>query len=199
MSWDACICSWAVTSEGALKPALPEAQQEIVDLLESEDRNWTTAEIAAAIGLKEYQASRNATVLLGKGLIEKPFYGQWRAKKTVCSLHSLREMQTANFPDGVQPAAAASKSLVENGEMKKGRLGCLTEPENNESQNESHKIMGLRLRQTGQTDESHTAIYNIAVSETHSVPETHSVREEKPPGTAPPVSSPEPEEEYELW
>jgi hypothetical protein len=81
LSWDKDICSWTVINQAALKPALSEAQQQIIDLLESEARNWTTGEIAEATGIQKYEVSRQATALAGKGLIEKPIYGQWRAKE----------------------------------------------------------------------------------------------------------------------
>jgi RecA-family ATPase len=51
LSWDKDICSWALTGQAALKPALSEAQQQIVELLESEARNFTTADISEATGI----------------------------------------------------------------------------------------------------------------------------------------------------
>ena len=81
LSWDKDICSWAVTNSGTLKPAITEAQQQIIDLLESETRNFTTAEIAEATGIQKYEASRQAQALVAKGLIEKPIYGQWKTQK----------------------------------------------------------------------------------------------------------------------
>jgi replicative DNA helicase len=41
LAWDKDICSWALTNQAALKPALSEAQQQIIDLLENEARNFT--------------------------------------------------------------------------------------------------------------------------------------------------------------
>jgi RecA-family ATPase len=96
LSWDKEICSWTVTNQAALKPTLSEAQQQIIDLLKSEDRNFTTAEIAKATGIQKYEVSRQATSLAGKGLIEKPIYGQWKAKDQFASLQSSRERQTTD-------------------------------------------------------------------------------------------------------
>jgi hypothetical protein len=110
LSWDKDICSWAATSQAALKPALSEAQRQIIDLLESEGRNWTTAEIAEATGIQKYEVSRQAAALAAKGLIEKPIYGQWRAKTEFASLQSPREMQT---PQTSEPAPEAVAPLSE--------------------------------------------------------------------------------------
>jgi hypothetical protein len=107
LSWDKDICSWAVTGQGVLKPALTEAQQQIVDLLESEARNFTTAEIAEATGIQKYEVSRQATALAVKGLIEKPTYGQWKAKDQFASLQSPREMQTPQTSDTAESAPEA--------------------------------------------------------------------------------------------
>ena len=80
LSWDKDICSWALTDRATLKPALSEGQQQIIDLLESEARIWTTAEINETTGIQKYEVSRQATTLAAKGLIEKPVYGHWKAK-----------------------------------------------------------------------------------------------------------------------
>jgi RecA-family ATPase len=53
LSWDREICTWTVSGQGDLNPALTEVQQQIIDLLESEKRNWTTAEIAETTGIKK--------------------------------------------------------------------------------------------------------------------------------------------------
>jgi replicative DNA helicase len=106
LSWDKNICSWTVTNQAALKPALSEAQQQIIDLLESEGRNFTTAEIAEATGIQKYEVSRQAAVLAAKGLIEKPIYGQWKAKTEFASLHLSRGLQT---PQTSEPAGIRSE------------------------------------------------------------------------------------------
>jgi len=100
LSWDRDLCSWSISGQGSLKPALTEAQQQIIDLLESEAKNWTTAEIAEITGIKKYEVSRQAKELADKGFIQKPFYGQWSAKegqKQFAGLHSPREMQTCKL------------------------------------------------------------------------------------------------------
>jgi hypothetical protein len=83
--------------------------------LESEARNFTTAEIAEATGIRKYEVSLQAAVLAAKGLIEKPIYGQWKAKNQFASLQSPKETrtpQTSNtapfngqpdIPDGIAP------------------------------------------------------------------------------------------------
>jgi RecA-family ATPase len=52
LTWDREICTWTISGQGALKPVLPDALQQIIDLLESEDRNWATGEIKEAIEKK---------------------------------------------------------------------------------------------------------------------------------------------------
>jgi RecA-family ATPase len=97
LTWDRELCTWTVTGQGALKPLLTEAQQQIIDLLESEERSWTTAEIAEITGIKKYEVSRQAKELAEKGYIKKPHYGQWSKKdcqEQFASLHSLKETQT---------------------------------------------------------------------------------------------------------
>jgi DNA-binding transcriptional ArsR family regulator len=94
LSWDKDICSWAVTNQGALKPALSEAQQQIIDLLESEDRNWTTGEIAKNLDKSGQTISEQATKLTALGLIEKPCYGQWKIKGSFGVSDTYRETET---------------------------------------------------------------------------------------------------------
>jgi hypothetical protein len=112
LSWDKDICSWTVTGSGDLKPALPEAQQQIIELLDSEARNFTTREIAEATGIKKYEVSRQAAELAANGLIEKPGYGQWKAKNKpmlddrnkFASLQSRTGMQTLQTSSEGSPA-----------------------------------------------------------------------------------------------
>jgi hypothetical protein len=99
LAWDKDVCTWTVTGSGALKPVLSEAQQQIIDLLESEDRNWTTGEIAEQMNSRKDLVSRNAGELVKKGLIEKPAYGQWRAKNQFASLNLFKETQTCKLLD----------------------------------------------------------------------------------------------------
>ena len=98
LRWDKDICSWSITQQEALKPLLSEVQQQIIDLLESEAKNWTTNEIAEKTGIKRYEISRQARDLATQGIIEKPVYGQWRVKKppegSLQGLHIYRELQT---------------------------------------------------------------------------------------------------------
>jgi hypothetical protein len=116
LSWDKDICSWALTSQAALKPALSEAQQQIIDLLESEARNFTTAEISEATGIQKYEVFRQAAALAAKGLIEKPIYGQWKAESQFASLQSPRDMQTPQTTDTAAPDVTVTEKgkSVEN-------------------------------------------------------------------------------------
>jgi hypothetical protein len=111
LSWDKDLCSWAVTDRGALKPALSEAQRQIIDLLESEARNFTTADISEATGIQKYEVSRQAAAMAAQGLIEKPIYGQWKAKVQFASLQSPREMQTLQTSQTAEPAPSAPKTV----------------------------------------------------------------------------------------
>ncbi|MDR1256155.1 MAG: AAA family ATPase [Spirochaetaceae bacterium] len=78
LSWDRDLCSWAVTDRGALKPALSEAQRQIIDLLESEARNWSNGEIVEATGKSQAAICNILKRLQETGLIESPARGQWR-------------------------------------------------------------------------------------------------------------------------
>jgi len=89
--WDKDICSWSITQQEALKPLLSEVQQQILDLLESEAKNWTTNEIAEKTGIKRYEISRQARDLAAQGIIEKPVYGQWRLKSPELADQEARE------------------------------------------------------------------------------------------------------------
>jgi hypothetical protein len=107
LSWDSYICSWSVTGQGALKPALTDAQQRIIDLLESETRNWTTGEIAERLGKSSQTISEQATKVAMSGLIDKPAYGQWRAKGSFGVSNSLRETETPKVADTSETAPEA--------------------------------------------------------------------------------------------
>jgi hypothetical protein len=110
LHWDRDMASWTITDTGDMQPALPEAQQQILDLLESEARNFTTADISEATGIQKYEVSRQAAALAAKGLIEKPVYGQWKAKNQFASLQYPREAQTCKLPEPPKTAPAAGNS-----------------------------------------------------------------------------------------
>jgi hypothetical protein len=99
LSWDKDVCAWTVTSSGSLKPVLSEAQQQIIDLLESEDRNWTTGEIVEAIGKGTLATGNLLKRLQDTGHIESPERGQWRSKSKFTNSHFLRESEFVNSPD----------------------------------------------------------------------------------------------------
>jgi replicative DNA helicase/DNA-binding transcriptional ArsR family regulator len=107
LSWDKDVCSWSITGQGALKPVLSEAQQQIIDLLESEARNWTTGEIVEAAG-KSYPAVGNILKRLQEtGRIESPDRGQWRTKNNITISHLPRESEIVILPDTAEPAQEA--------------------------------------------------------------------------------------------
>jgi DNA-binding CsgD family transcriptional regulator/archaellum biogenesis ATPase FlaH len=100
LSWDADICSWSVTGQGALRPTLTEAQQQIIDLLESEARNWTTKEIADGLGKTRPAVSNLLKKLMETGHVENLIYGQWRAKRSFTVSSSLRGGETVKLRQG---------------------------------------------------------------------------------------------------
>ncbi|GHU83080.1 hypothetical protein FACS189468_7920 [Spirochaetia bacterium] len=126
LSWETDICSWSITGQGALKPTLTEAQQQIVDLLESEERNWTNAEIIEATGKNKTAIANILKRLKDQGVIENPYHGQWRAKGKFTSSHPLRESELVNlekdqsggiipFPEVVDPQKSVnSVNLVDH-------------------------------------------------------------------------------------
>jgi hypothetical protein len=91
LTWDKDICSWALTGQAALKPALSEAQQQIIDLLESEARNWTTAEIVKATEKGAPAVGNLLSKMKDVGLIESPCRGWWKAKGEFTNSLPLRE------------------------------------------------------------------------------------------------------------
>jgi hypothetical protein len=93
LTWDRELCTWTITGQGVMKPILTKAQQQIIDLLDSEERIFTTAEIAKVLGIQKYEVSRQAAVLTTKGFIEKHIYGQWKAK-----LANIKTSDTVESP-----------------------------------------------------------------------------------------------------
>jgi len=91
LAWDIDCCSWTVTDKEALKPSIPEAQQQIIDILESEDRNWTTAEIIEKSGKSKQAVGNTLSKLKDNNLILNPYHGQWRSKNEYTNTPSYRE------------------------------------------------------------------------------------------------------------
>jgi len=87
LKWDKDICSWSVTDNKPIKPALSEAQQEIIDILESEARSWTTGELIKITGKTTGAMGNLLARLESMELIENPSHGQWRLKNKLT--HSL--------------------------------------------------------------------------------------------------------------
>ena len=119
LSWDRELCSWSIAGQGALEPALTEVQQQIIDLIESEERSWTTAEIAEITGIKKYEVSRQAKELANKGHIKKPCYGQWGKKESqeqFAGLHPPKETQSRKLENEPSPALETVSTTTTEGE-----------------------------------------------------------------------------------
>ena len=78
LMWEQHCCSWAITDKAALKPSFSEAQQQIIDILESEDRNWPTAEVIKKSGKSKQTVGNTLSKLKESGHILNPEHGQWR-------------------------------------------------------------------------------------------------------------------------
>jgi RecA-family ATPase len=118
LSWDADICSWSVTGQGALKPALTEAQQQIVDLLESEARNWTVGEIAKTLNKGKSAVSNLLKRLMETGQVESPIYGQWSVKRSFTVSLPLRGCETMKLETVLPfPGAAPEAPPIEEPEI----------------------------------------------------------------------------------
>jgi RecA-family ATPase len=78
LSWDRELCTWAITGQGTLMPALTEAQQEIISVLEEEDREFSSAEIAEATGKLKGAVYTTLSRMKSIGLIHSPVHGRWR-------------------------------------------------------------------------------------------------------------------------
>jgi hypothetical protein len=98
LSWDKDICCWSATSQGDLKPTISEAQREIIDLLKSESRNWTTAEIAASVNKGKSATSNLLKKLCEAGQVESPYYGQYKAKTSFTVSPLPRESESVKPP-----------------------------------------------------------------------------------------------------
>ena len=110
LAWDKEICSWSITDQTELAPSVPEAQREILDLLESEDRHWTTGEIAEKLGKNKPAISNLLKRLQETGLIESPYYGQYRVKNSFMVSHPLRERETVKAGETGKTIEIPSKS-----------------------------------------------------------------------------------------
>jgi RecA-family ATPase len=89
LSWDKDICSWAVTNQAALKPTLSEAQQQIIDLLESEEREFSTQEVADTLKKDKGNISRYLKDMVSGGYIASISRGKW-ASLDVVKLYSIK-------------------------------------------------------------------------------------------------------------
>jgi hypothetical protein len=102
LRWDKECCFWTITDIEELKPSLPEAQQQIVDIIESEDRQWSTAEIIEKSG-KTKQAVGNLLSKLEKSkLITSPSTGIWLKGSEYTGTPFLSE-SVQMYPDVTEP------------------------------------------------------------------------------------------------
>jgi hypothetical protein len=95
LAWDKDICSWAVTDKGDLVPAITPERQKIVDLLDSELREWRTQEIAEALCKTSGAINNRLKELLGDGKVQKIKHGEWASVKLTHS-HTLGESEYVN-------------------------------------------------------------------------------------------------------
>ena len=100
LSWNKELCSWSITGQGVLKPTLTKAQQQIIDLLESEERSWTTGEIAEQLNKRKSAMSNLLKRLQEIGHIESPHYGQYRLNSSFMVSYSSRERESVKVPQG---------------------------------------------------------------------------------------------------
>jgi hypothetical protein len=80
LRWDRDIASWSITEGGKMEAAIPEGQQQVLDILASEPRDWTTAEISERAGKSKSATSNLLKRLVDGGQIESPTYGNYRQK-----------------------------------------------------------------------------------------------------------------------
>jgi DNA-binding transcriptional ArsR family regulator len=91
LKWDQHCCFWTITEKAALKPSLSEAQQQIIDILAEDDRNWTTAEIIEKSGKSKQAVGNTLTKLKENGYIMNPKHGQWLYKTEYTNTYSPSE------------------------------------------------------------------------------------------------------------
>jgi len=112
ISWDREICTWTITGQGALKPILTETQQQIISLLESEEKDWTTGEIKEGIEKSGAATSNLLKRLQEIGCIESPSHGKWRIKDNYTNSHTYREREFVNSAPEHQKAPAGPDSAI---------------------------------------------------------------------------------------
>ena len=126
LRWDKHCCSFTIAEKAELKPTLPEAQQEIIDILGSEDRNWTNAEIIEKTEKSKQAVSNLLSRMKEIGLILNPYPGQWRSKTEYTCTLPLRECVQVYSP-------AETESTPEKNEAKRYTVTGVTptlQPEN---------------------------------------------------------------------
>jgi hypothetical protein len=96
ISFNREFCTWSIIEQGALKPALTKAEQQIIDLLEGEKRNWTTGEIAKKLDKTPQTISGQAGKLENLGLIDRPKAGHWCIKGGFGDSAPLKETESSN-------------------------------------------------------------------------------------------------------
>lgn len=110
LCWDRETASWTIAGEGGLPPALPMAQQEVVDILESEARIWKTSEIAERLGKSASAASNILKRLADGGRIESPAYGQYR---TFTLSRPPRVCESVKLPESANAASEEAGEELE--------------------------------------------------------------------------------------
>jgi hypothetical protein len=93
LEWDKDICSWAITGQGNIEPAIPEGQQQIIDLLESGAKPMGTMDIAKALNKDKGWTSRTAKVLNEAGHIQ----GKWAGRRWIWAANAV---DLGTFPIG---------------------------------------------------------------------------------------------------
>jgi hypothetical protein len=126
LSWDAAVCSWSVTDSGALRPAVSEAQQQIIDLLESEERNWTVSEIAKVLEKGKSTVSEQTARLFKQGWIDRPITGLYRAKIDTRSV--VRSPQTERNRTPERPVVGLDNSSLKYENSPFGRSVSVQRP-----------------------------------------------------------------------
>jgi DNA-binding transcriptional ArsR family regulator len=108
LSWNPELCSFSITEQGPLKPVLTEAKQQIIDLLESEKRNWTTGEITEKLGKSNSTISEHLGELFKFRLIDRPKTGNWCIKGGFGDSAPLKETE----PPKVEENAGTPPGLL---------------------------------------------------------------------------------------
>jgi hypothetical protein len=114
LAWNESDCMFTITGDGPAVPALSETQQKLLDLLNNEQREVSTGELAAALGKDAGQMSRTLKGLADMGHIKATGRGKWACNDfdNLTSLKEKSKSQNENSPESLSPSHPVDMTLA---------------------------------------------------------------------------------------